>query len=466
MKKRLVMAVLAMSMTLGACGTTGKQPAAPEVPVNTTEPTQAETPTGAPASEAPAPVKVEEPLPEVSSNAQNLTEGLGTIQAPDAGINAEQTEALSKASLQLFAEAVKREGEHPNVLLSPTSIQIAFGMTENGAKGGTLAQMEQVIGGGIAIDEMNPLLYNLSDRLRSSQEVEWNVANSIWFKNDGHWRVKDDFAQKALSWYGADIWEAPFDDSTITDINSWVAKETKGMIPGIIDQIPENARMYLVNAMAFEGEWMYEYTDNEIFEDCEFSNADGSTSNVTMLWSNEDSYFTLGDGTGFVRAYKGGEYSFMGLLPAEGTDLDAYIASLAAEDVDLAAAIKNSEYGNVIVEIPEFTDDYDTEMSEMLKGMGMDLPFDRAAADFTDMMEPVDVDGNQIWIGRVLHKTHIEVDRVGTRAAAVTAIEMEAEDSCEEYEEPVTIVLDRPFIYGIIDNETGLPVFLGCVNTL
>ena len=107
-----------------------------------------------------------------------------------------------------------------------------------------------------------------------------------------------------------------------------------------------------------------------------------------------------------------------------------------------------------------------SEIAEMLKDMGMDLPFDMAAADFTDMMEPVDVDGNQIWLGRVLHKTHIEVDRVGTRAAAVTAIEVEAVDSCEEYEEPVMIILDRPFIYGIIDNETGLPVFLGCVNTL
>ena len=459
MKKRVVMALMALSMTMGACT---KQEAPTQAPTQTQ--TQAQTQTETPTA---TPVSGEEPTSFVSSgNAQNLTEQIGTISAPDAGINAEQTEALSKASLQLFAEAVKREGEHPNVLLSPTSIQIAFGMTENGAKGGTLAQMEKVIGGGIVIDEMNPLLYSLSDRLRSSQEAEWNVANSIWFKNDGHWRVKDDFAQKALSWYGADIWEAPFDDSTVTDINNWVAKETKGMIPGIIDQIPEDARMYLVNAMAFEGEWMNEYTDNEIFENCQFTNADGSTSNVTMLWSNEDSFFTLGDGTGFVRDYKGGEYSFMGLLPAEGTDLDEYIASLATEDANLAAAIKNSEYGNVIVEIPEFTDDYDIEMSEMLKDMGMDLPFDMAAADFTDMMEPVDGDGNQIWLGRVLHKTHIEVDRVGTRAAAVTAIEVEAEDSCEEYEEPVMIILDRPFIYGIIDNETGLPVFLGCVNSL
>ncbi len=459
MKKRVVMALMALSMTMGACT---KQEAPTQAPTQTQ--TQAQTQTETPTA---TPVSGEEPISFVSSgNAQNLTEQIGTISAPDAGINAEQTEALSKASLQLFAEAVKREGEHPNVLLSPTSIQIAFGMTENGAKGGTLAQMEKVIGGGIVIDEMNPLLYSLSDRLRSSQEAEWNVANSIWFKNDGHWRVKDDFAQKALSWYGADIWEAPFDDSTVTDINNWVAKETKGMIPGIIDQIPEDARMYLVNAMAFEGEWMNEYTDNEIFENCQFTNADGSTSNVTMLWSNEDSFFTLGDGTGFVRDYKGGEYSFMGLLPAEGTDLDEYIASLATEDANLAAAIKNSEYGNVIVEIPEFTDDYDIEMSEMLKDMGMDLPFDMAAADFTDMMEPVDGDGNQIWLGRVLHKTHIEVDRVGTRAAAVTAIEVEAEDSCEEYEEPVMIILDRPFIYGIIDNETGLPVFLGCVNSL
>ena len=460
MKKRVVMALMALSMTMGACT---KQEAPTQAPTQTQTQAQAQTQTETPTA---TPVSGEEPTPFVSSgNAQNLTEQIGTISAPDAEITDAQKEALSKASLQLFAKAVAEEGEHPNVLLSPTSIQLAFGMTENGANGETLEQMEQVIGGGVSIDEMNPLLCGLSERFRTAQDVKWNVANSIWFKDDGACSVKDEFAQKALSWYGADIWKAPFDDTTLADINGWVNSETKGMIPEILDEIPPDARMYLINAIAFEGEWMKEYEESDILEGCSFTNADGSKTDVTMLYSTEERYFTLGNGTGFLRNYKGGEYSFMGLLPEEGTDLDTYIAELAEEDADLAAAIRESEYGTVIVKIPEFTDDYDIEMSDMLTGMGMDIAFDPLRADFSNILETKDGEDFPVCINRVLHKTHIEVDREGTRAAAVTAIEM-ADAACDPVVDPVHIYLERPFIYGIIDNETGLPVFLGCVNSL
>ena len=121
----------------------------------------------------------------------------------------------------------------------------------------------------------------------------------------------------------------------------------------------------------------------------------------------------------------------------------------------------------MIVEIPEFTNDYDVEMSEILKDLGVEDAFDPESADFYGMMRPFSDDDYAIWINRVLHKTHIEVDREGTRAAAVTAIEMECETACETViQEPIRVILDRPFIYGIIDNETGLPVFLGCVNQM
>ena len=134
---------------------------------------------------------------------------------------------------------------------------------------------------------------------------------------------------------------------------------------------------------------------------------------------------------------------------------------------ELAAAIRESEYGTVIVKIPEFTDDYDIEMSDMLTGMGMDIAFDPLRADFSNILETKDGEDFPVCINRVLHKTHIEVDREGTRAAAVTAIEMECETACETViQEPIRVILDRPFIYGIIDNETGLPVFLGCVNQM
>ena len=452
MKKRLVMTLLTMSMVMGAC----TQQEGPAV-----EPGQNENPT-----QQENPVNNEEPIPfTASGSAQNVTQGIETINAPEEEITDAQKEALSKASMQLLANAVQQEGEHPNVLLSPTSIQLAFGMTENGANGETLAQIEQVINGGVAIDEMNPLLYSLSDRLHSAQGVDWNVANSIWLKDDGFLQVKNDFAQKAQSWYGADIWTAPFDDTTLKDINGWVNTQTRGMIPQTLEEISPDARMYLINAMAFEGEWMNEYEENDILENCSFTNADGSKTDVTMLYSHEDRYFTLGEGTGFLRDYKGGEYSFMGLLPEEGTDLDAYIAALADSDADLAEAIRNCEYGDVIVRIPEFSDDYDIQMKDMLIEMGMETPFDENNADFTGMLETTDGESYELCIGSVLHKTHIDVDRVGTRAGAVTVIEMK-DEAAVAIENPVRVILDRPFVYGIIDNATGLPVFLGCVNTL
>jgi serpin B len=96
--------------------------------------------------------------------------------------------------------------------------------------------------------------------------------------------------------------------------------------------------------------------------------------------------------------------------------------------------------------------------------MGMPDAFDRARADLSGIMQPLNGDGYQVWIDRVLHKTHIEVDRKGTRAAAVTAVEACGTDCAEEYNPPVYVILDRPFIYGIIDNATGLPIFLGCMN--
>ena len=484
MKKRFVMALMAMSMTLGACGqngsaepaTTAETPAAAEAqaeepsaePVETAEgSTETETTVIAENAEETEPETVEEKVPYAGSGkAENLTEGIEKVSAPDAKITDAQTHALSQASMQLFAETVAYEGKHPNVLLSPTSIAIAFGMTENGAAGDTLEDMERVVGGGIPIDEMNPLLYNLSERFRNAKDVDWNVANSVWFRDDGMWKVNDEFAAKALSWYGADVWKAPFDDTTKDAINGWVSEQTKGMIPEVIDRIPPEAGMYLINALAFEGEWMEEYEDSQILENRKFTNADGSQSDVTMLASSENAYFELEGGTGFLKDYKGGEYSFMGLLPEEGTDLDAYIASLAAGDADLAEAIRNCSYGDVIVQIPEFTKDYKVEMVDIFEDMGMTLPFLQGLAEFPNLMETIDGSPYDVWIGNVLHKTHIEVDSVGTRAAAVTVIEMDRCMAVAPVEDPVKVILDRPFIYGIIDNETGLPVFLGCVNSL
>ena len=435
MKKQIVAGMLAMSMLAG-CSVAGGQGGNPE--------------------------------DHRSTSARNVTADAPVlnIEAEDTSLGNSEISSMSASSLQLLQQVAAAEGEGKNVLISPTSMMMAFGMLENGARGETLSQIENVFGS-IPVSDMNPIMYSMAQRFNEAEDVNWNVANSIWFKEDGKVEVVPDFATAVKNYYGADIWMAPFDQTTLEDINGWVNDQTRGMIPGILDEIPEDARMYLINAMAFEGEWMCQYEESDIYEGSLFTNYDGSTTEVTMLYSTENEYFNIAGGTGFIRPYKGGEYSFVGILPEEGTSVEEFLAKLAENGEDFADVIKNPEYSydNVIVRIPEFSSEYFVEMSSILQDMGMEDAFNADIADLSGMVTAVDDPDYNAYIGRVLHKTFIDVNREGTRAAAVTAIET-LDAACAMPVEQVYVYLDRPFVYGIVDNATGLPVFLGTVNQL
>ena len=441
MKKQIVAGLLAMSMLAGCGAASG-----------------AGSETGNGGSET-----------HRSSSARNVTADAPKIEinTENGELSSEQISALSGSAFEMLQQIASSEEAGSNILISPTSMMIAFGMLENGANGETLSQIEKTFGS-IPVSEMNPIMYRMAQRFNEAEDVNWNVANSIWFKDDGKVEVVPDFASAVKNYYNADIWMAPFDQSTLEDINGWVNDQTYGMIPGILDNIPEDARMYLINAMAFEGEWMNEYEESDIYEGQLFTNHDNSTTEVTMLYSVENNYFEIAGGTGFIRPYKGGEYSFVGILPKEGTSIEDYLAKLAENGDEFANLIRNPEYSyeNVIVRMPEFSDDYFIEMSDVLKEMGMEDAFDPDNADLTNMVRAIDNPDYNAVIGRVLHKTHIEVNREGTRAAAVTAIETLDACAAPMVEEPIFVTLDRPFVYGIVDNETGLPVFIGCVNQL
>ena len=92
----------------------------------------------------------------------------------------------------------------------------------------------------------------------------------------------------------------------------------------------------------------------------------------------------------------------------------------------------------------------------------MPTAFNSSAADFDGLGK--DTRGN-IYISRVIQKTHIDLDNSGTRAAAVTAVLKAPGSAMPGQTKSYQVELDRPFVYAIIDTENGLPVFLGiCDN--
>ena len=359
--------------------------------------------------------------------------------------------AAADFGVRLFQTSME---EGKNTLISPLSVLYALAMTTNGAEGETLAQMEQVLG--MDVDNLNSYMLAYLDLLPESKDYKMSLANSIWFKDDPNFLVEQSFLQTNADYYGAGAYKAAFDEGTRNDINNWVKEHTDGMIPEIIDEIPDEAIMYLVNALAFDAKWADEYEEHQIREG-RFTMEDGTRQDVDMMHSEEYTYLEDDLATGFIKYYKDRRYAFVAMLPNEGVTVSQYVDSLTGEH--LWELLNNPQDVTVFASIPKFETDYDIEMSEVLQEMGMTDAFDWRVADFS-RLGTYNVDGMNICINRVLHKTFISVTEQGTRAGAATAVEMVAEGAAEiiEYKE---VVLDRPFVYMLIDCETNLPFFIG-----
>lgn len=374
------------------------------------------------------------------------------------GITANQVQPMEDASdynvdVTDFAVRLLQSGEKSgeNTLLSPLSVLCALSMTANGANGETLEQMESVLG--MTTDELNRYLYTYLQNLPQGEDYKLSLANSIWFTEDERFTVNRDFLQANADYYGASIYQAPFDDRTCKDINNWVKQNTDGMIPEILDRIPEDAVMYLVNALAFEAEWPEVYEKNQV-RDGTFTKEDGTKQDAELMYGDESIYLADEYATGFMKKYKGEKYAFVAMLPNEGVSVSEYVASLQGDA--LHEMLKNSQYCTVRTAIPKFETEYDVEMSDILKEMGMPIAFDADRADFSKL--GTSTNGN-VCIGRVLHKTFMSVGEKGTKAGAATVVEMKCESAIVI--DPKTVYLDRPFVYMLVDCENNIPFFIG-----
>lgn len=358
--------------------------------------------------------------------------------------------AVTDFAVRLFKASMDNDN---NTLISPLSVLVALSMTANGADSETLSQMEGVLG--MPIDQLNSWVSSYMSKLPEEEKYKLSIANAIWFKDTDSFTVNEDFLHTNRDYYGAGIYKAPFDDSTLKEINKWVEDNTDGMIKDILNEIPTSAIMYLVNALAFDAQWQKIYDEYQIREG-QFTTEDGKVRDVELMYSSEGKYLEDGMATGFIKYYEDRKYAFAALLPNEGVTVSEYIASLDGEHLN--EMLMNANQNVVSAAIPKFETEYSVEMSDILKEMGMPNAFSDTLADFTKIGHSTN--GN-ICISRVIHKTYINVDGKGTKAGAATVVELVAESAMEPSEPPKQVFLDRPFVYMLIDCQSNLPFFIG-----
>lgn len=391
--------------------------------------------------------------PALSSVSQNQP-----LTSAESSIPEESYIAFSVDMLRMNYQA------NQNMLISPISIETALAMALAGANGETMNQINNVLGGEAGRDDILTFCGSFIDNLDHSDS--FHAANSIWVNMNRHSpEINPDYGKTLDRIFHAEAYFEPFDDSTANTINKWVKKETDGMIPSVLEAIPENAMVYLINALSFESEWEEPYEEYQI-RDYIFHNEDGAESMVCFLCEGSSSYCEIENACGFIKDYADNNFAFMAILPDEDICLEDFLNGFSAQDYKDFYESETYEY-DVTTRLPKFEYDYETDLCEQLKMLGMTAAFDGSVADFCNILTDESA-GTPIalFISRILHKTHITLDESGTKAAAVTVVEMRDNAAPLMEDQTREVILDRPFVYAIIDTQTGLPVFFGTVNQL
>ncbi|MDR2542621.1 MAG: serpin family protein [Treponema sp.] len=358
--------------------------------------------------------------------------------------------AAANFSLDLFRATISNSD---NSLISPVSVLLALAMTANGADGNTLTQMEQVIGGGMSINDLNTYLYTFVNNLTSQPRSLINISNSIWFREFG-FTPNCEFLQTNANYFGADAFAAPFDNQTVEDINIWISNATDGLIKEMLDSIPSDAIMYLINTVLFDAEWARVYNEMDVHSGV-FTNHNNQPQTAEFMSARENLLFIQDKNvTGFIKPYYGERYSFAAILPGEDINILDYIGELSGED--FLNLIGNAHFSDLMPALPKFSYEFEVSMNHALMAMGIEEAFCEERADLSRVGS---ASGN-LFISDVKHKAIITVDEKGTKAGAATIVEVGVTSA------PLFLKLDRPFIYAIIDNDTNLPLFIGTLLSI
>ena len=367
----------------------------------------------------------------------------------------EKVAADNAFAFDLFRQTLATADDKTNAFISPLSVTMALGMLYNGTSPDAAAEMEEALGmSGFSAAQINAHYQTLMKALlEADPKTALAIANSIWAREG--FPVKKSFYDVNREYYNAEVQSRDFDlQATLDEINKWCSDNTNTRIPKILDEIPQDAVMYLINAVYFKGQWKFEFSKNNT-GDHDFRLAGGSVKNVKMM-SQETDLPVYWDET--LRCvdlpYGNGAFSMMVVMPSdENGSLDDLIAGLDADAYN--RAVDGLQESGVLLKLPRWKQECKFSLNDAAKNLGMERIFQEGGN-----LSGINDDDPTLHVSEIKHKTFVEVNEEGTEAAAITSIGMIA-TSVGPGAGPIPFIADRPFLYIIRERSTGAILFMG-----
>jgi serine protease inhibitor len=396
--------------------------------------------------------------PAAQSPAQNSTTlpaAVAKAQADNTHVSPDIVTADNGFGLSVLQALQAKQGP-VNLAISPLSLSMALQVLYFGSSGTTQDAMTQTLQlGSLTKQQVNDANAALQASLiNPDPQVQLKIANSLWMHQDQN-AILPAFTQMDEEFYGATIGDLA---GAPDNVNAWVSQQTDGLIPTILP--PGNyagVAAVIVNAVYFKGQWTSAFDPNSTHS-APFTLTDGTTVPVNMMAQSAMLAYLRGAGFQMVRLpYGQGRMSMLIVLPDAGTRLADFLAGLTLDSLDTWIGQMQTEYGDVA--LPKFGIETANEMAPFLSILGMQVAFtcpqsnrSALAADFSALSPDL------ACVRSVFHKARIEVDEMGTVAAAATGITV----VITTVQQPqFTINMDHPFLYAIRDDDTGELLFVG-----
>lgn len=431
--------MLLLAGMLTACGSDNEiteVPEAPEVP--------AEQPN--PKEEQPQPKNPDEDSMVVDMLPETRTIQLTQEQLGFAKKNNDFT-------FNLYRTIYQMQQQKKSNISSPLSVTYVLGMLNDGAGGDTAEEITKVLGFGGDKTSLNEYCQALITQAPiADPSVTLEIANIVAADKDVV--LETAFEQDVRTYYGAEAASLDFTQPSSLDyLNGWCNEKSHGIIPKILDELPAEARLVLMNAIFFKATWTDKFDEKDT-KDETFTKADGSTVTLPMMHRKAEILCGQNDLFTSIRLPygSGDKYSMFVLLPAEGKTVDDIIATLSN---DYWQQSRRSDIAIVDIKLPRFETKSETVLNDMINQLGAPSMFDPNKADFTGISRNY----KNLFVSLLKQNAAIEVNESGTKTSAVT-VALGATESGDP-DKTINFHANRPFVYLIQEWDTQAIFFIG-----
>jgi serpin B len=351
--------------------------------------------------------------------------------------------------------------DRANMVFSPVSVASALWMAWCGARGQTAAELARALHlkgpAEAALDGLRSLSALVGDPVPGSGSVTFRAPNTVWVQSG--LPVRPEFrarlSEAAATFADADFTGAP--DAARSEINRVIAEQTAGKITGLLPSgsIGSRTRLVLANAVYLKAAWLQPFPAAQTSDAAFYPDGqDRQEVTVRMMRGTAARGYVQGDGyQAVLLPYTGGSLTMAVILP-DGP-LAALRPGLAARGLD--GMLAGTSRHQVTLSLPRFRVESAFDLIPALRLLGVNEAFS-GEADFSGITE-----AGPLQLSTVAHKAYVDVDEQGTEAAAATAVGIRAAAAFRP-PPPVTMTVDRPFLFVIAHTATSLPLFAGQVS--